>query len=74
MFEILSVVVFCMLLIPALRLCFKLAWGAAKVFAVILLVLSLPSMIGCLLMASGIVLLMPVALIALAWGILRACI
>ena len=58
----------------ALRLAFKVTWGFAKIAASILFVLALPVLIVCLLFAGGMVLLLPVALIALAWGILKACV
>ena len=74
MFELISIVVFCWLFYHALRLIFKLTWGVAKVIAVILCVLSLPLLLGCLLLAGGAVLLLPVVLIAVAWGILKACV
>jgi len=73
MIEILAVVLFCWLLFHAVRLAFKVTWGLAKIAAVILFILALPTLIGCLLFASGLVLLLPVAIIALAWGILKAC-
>lgn len=73
MFELLVLVLFCWIFFGSIKLMFKIAWGVAKVLAVILLILALPSLIGCLLYASGVILLLPVALIALAWGILKAC-
>ena len=74
MFELIVLALFCWIFFGAIKLTFKVAWGLAKVIAVILFVLALPSLIGCLLYASGIILLVPVALIGLAWGILKACI
>lgn len=74
MLEILSVILFVWLFYHALRLTFKIAWSAAKVIAVILFVIALPALIGCLLFASGIALLLPAAIIAIAWGILKACV
>lgn len=74
MFELFVLILFGWLFIEAVQLFFKVTWGLAKVAAVILFILSLPTLIGCLLMASGIVLLLPVALIALAFGILNACV
>ena len=74
MFELLVLVLFCWILFGSIRLMFKVAWGLAKILAVILFIMALPSLIGCLLYASGIILLVPVALIGLAWGILKACI
>jgi len=73
MFELIVLALFFWIFFGAIKLTFKVAWGLAKVIAVILFVLALPSLIGCLLYASGIILLVPVALIGLAWGILKAC-
>lgn len=73
MFELLVLILFCWLFFGAIRLAFKVAWGLAKVIAVILFILALPSLIGCLLFASGVILLLPLALIAAAWGVLKAC-
>ena len=74
MFELISIVVFCWLFSHALRLMLRITWGVAKVIAVILLVLALPSLLGCLLLAGGFALLLPLALIAAAWGILKLCV
>lgn len=73
MFELLVLILFCWLFFGAIRLAFKVTWGLAKVIAVILFILALPSLIGCLLFASGVILLLPLALIAAAWGVLKAC-
>ena len=74
MFEILVLVLFCWLFFKAIGLAFKVAWGAAKVIAVLLSVLALPLLIVCLLFAGGFVLLVPVLLIAGAFGIWKACV
>ena len=74
MFELFVLILFGWLFFGAVRLAFKVTWGLAKITAVILFILALPSLIGCLLFASGLILLLPVALIAIAWGILRACV
>ena len=73
MFEIIVLVLFCWLFFKMIGLAFKVAWGAAKVVSVILSVVALPVLIGCLLFAGGVVLLLPVILIAVAFGILKAC-
>ena len=73
MVELIVLILFAWLLIGALRLTFKIAWGVAKVIAVILFVLALPALIAGLLMASGLVLLVPLALVGAAFGILKAC-
>ena len=74
MFELLILIAFAWLFIKAIGLAFKVTWGLAKVVAVILFVLALPSLIGCFLVASGIALLIPVALVGAACGILKACV
>lgn len=74
MFELLVLIAFAWLFIKAIGLAFKVTWGLAKVVAVILFALALPSLIGCFLVASGIALLIPVALVGAAFGILKACV
>ncbi len=74
MFEILTVAIFLWLLAKSLGFMVKLTWGVAKVAATILMVVALPAMIVCLVFASGIALLVPIVLIAIAAGILKACI
>ena len=74
MLELLVVLLFCWLFWQAMKLAFRIAWGAAKVIAVVLFILSVPTLIGCLLFAGGMLLLLPLLLIAIAAGILRACI
>lgn len=73
MVELLVLVLFCWIFFGSIRLMFKIAWGLAKILAVILLVLALPSLIGCLLFASGAILLVPIALVFIAWGLLKTC-
>ena len=73
MFEILTVAIFIWLLAKSISFMFKLTWGAAKIVASILMVVALPALIVCLVFASGIVLLVPIILIAIAAGILKAC-
>ena len=74
MFDILCAIVFCWLAFLVLRLMLKIAWGTAKLVAIVLFVLAIPAMLGCLLMAGGFVLLLPVGLIGIALGILKACV
>lgn len=74
MVELLVLILFCWIFFGSIRLMFKVAWGLAKVLAVVLLIMALPSLIGCLLYASGVILLLPVLLIAISWGLLKACI
>ena len=73
MFEILVTVLCIWLFIKAIGLALKITWGMAKIAATILMVLALPALVLCLLFAGGLLLLLPVALIAVAIGILKAC-
>ena len=74
MFDILVLMLFGWLFIKAVGLAFRVTWGLAKIIAVVLFVLALPSLIGCFLVVGGIALLIPVVLVAIAWGILKACV
>lgn len=74
MFELLTIVVFAWLLIKAIGLAFKLTWGMAKIIASILMVLALPLLIVCLLFVGGAILIVPVAMIGIAAGIMKSCI
>lgn len=49
-------------------LVFRLAWGAAKVIAVMLLIAAFPALLFGLIFAGGVVLLIPAGLLLLAWG------
>ena len=73
MFELLTIILFIWLLGKAIGLAFKLTWGVAKVAASILMVIALPVLVLCLLFAGGIALIVPLAIIGIAVGILKAC-
>ena len=74
MFDLLTIIVFAWLLIKAIGLAFKLTWGMAKIVASILMVLALPLLIVCLLFVGGAILIVPVAMIGIAAGIMKSCI
>ena len=73
MFEILVTVLCIWLFVKGIGLALKIAWGMAKITATILMALALPALVLCLLFAGGALLLVPVALVAIAVGILKAC-
>ena len=73
MFELLSVIVFIWLLVKAVGLAFNLTRGAAKVVASILIGIALPVLVVCLIFVGGIALIVPIAVIGIAVGILKAC-
>ena len=71
MLDILLTVLFISLFIWTIKLIFKLTWGLAKIIAVILLIIALPTLVGCLMVAGGLILLIPVALLIGAIGIVK---
>ena len=73
MFELLTVVIFVWLLIKAVGLLFRLTWGIAKVIAGVLITLALPALIVCTVFVGGIALLVPLIMVAIAVGIVKAC-
>lgn len=72
MFELLVVAAFLWLFIKGLGLAFRVTWGLTKAVAIVLFVLAMPALLGCLLLAGGVLLLIPVALVGIAFGILKA--
>lgn len=74
MFELLVVAAFLWLLIKGLGLAFRVTWGLAKAVAIVLFVLAMPALLGGLLLAGGVLLLIPVALAGIAFGILKAAV
>ena len=71
MIDFLLTVLFIYLFFWTIKLLFKLTWGVAKITAVILMIIALPTLIGCLMVAGGLVLLIPVALLIGAIGIIK---
>ena len=74
MFELLTLVIFIWLLVKTIGLAFRLTWGMAKVIASILMVIALPVLIICLMFVGGLALMIPIAVIGLAFGLLKACV
>ena len=72
MLEILTIILFCWLFFKAMGLAFRVAWGTAKMIASVLVVLAVPMLVISLLFAGGILLLVPLALVGLAFGLLKA--
>lgn len=73
MFELLTLAIFLWLFVKAVGLAFRLTWGIAKIAASILIALALPVLIISLIFAGGVLLLIPLVMIAMAAGILKAC-
>lgn len=72
MMELIMLVLFCWLFFKALGLAFRAAWGAAKIVASLLFALAVPLLIFCLIFAGGFLLLLPLAMVAVAMGLLKA--
>ena len=72
MLEILTVVLFCWIFFKALGLAFRVAWGTTKLIAALLFAVAVPLLVVCLLFVGGIALLLPLALVGLAFGLLKA--
>lgn len=71
MLDLLVILLFCWLFFKALGLAFKMAWGAAKIAASVLFAVAVPLLVVCLIFAGGLVLLVPVALMGLAFWLLK---
>lgn len=74
MFEILVIILFCWLAFKAIGLALTLTWGVAKILASLLFVIAVPVLFISLLFASGVVLLLPLALIGGAVAVLKVCV
>lgn len=72
MLELLSVVLFCWLFFKAVGLAFRVAWCGTKIVASLLFAVAVPLLFVCLLFAGGLLLLLPVALMAIAFALLKA--
>lgn len=73
MMELLAVIVFCWLFFKAAGLAFRMAWGTAKIIASLLFTIAVPLMVLCLIFAGGVFLLLPLVLIGIAFGVVKAC-
>lgn len=62
------------LFFKGIGLAFKITCGVAKIVATLLLILAAPALIVCLIFAGGVALLVPVAMVSIAFGLLKSCI
>ena len=72
MLDLLLIVLFCWLFFKALGLVFRLAWGATKILVGLLVTAAAVTLVGGVLFAGGLVLLLPIALVGIALGLLKA--
>lgn len=68
-----AITAFCWLLFETIKLSFKVAWGLAKIVAWILSIVALPLFAILAISAGGLILFLPVGLLVIAIGLLRAC-
>ncbi|MBQ7044757.1 MAG: hypothetical protein IJN78_09205 [Clostridia bacterium] len=71
MIEFLLTVIFIALFVWTAKLLFKISWGIAKIIATVLLVLALPVLVVCFLLAGGVALLIPIAIVGGVVGIIK---
>lgn len=74
MFELLTLALFVCLLVKAVKLAFRLTWCMTKGIASILMAAAVPLLVVCLVFVGGVALIIPVAVIGIAVGILKACV
>ena len=72
MLDLLMIIVFCWLFFKALGLVFRLAWGVTKFLVGLLVTAAAVTLVGGVLFAGGLVLLLPIALVGIALGLLKA--
>ena len=71
MLDLIVIILFCWLFFKAIGLAFRAAWGVTKIVASVLFAIAVPLLFVCLAFAGGIVLLAPLALIGIAFGLLK---
>ena len=74
MFELLTLILFVWLFVKAIGLTLRMTWGIAKITVSLLIGLALPVLFVSLIFIGGIALLVPIAMIAIAAGIMKACV
>lgn len=73
MLEVIVTILFFWLFFKAIGLALRMTWGITKFIVSLLFSLALPLLILCLVFAGGVVILVPLGLVALAFGLLKAC-
>lgn len=71
MLELIITVLFVWLFFKGLGLMLRLTWGITKFVVSLLFTIALPMLVFCLFFAGGLVILVPLGLVALAFGLLK---
>ena len=74
MFELLILALFVWLFIKVIGVTLRMTWGIAKITVSLLIGLALPVLFVSLIFIGGIALLVPIVMIAIAAGIVKACV
>ena len=72
MLEIIITILFFWLFFKALGLMLKMTWGITKFLASLMFTIALPLLGFCLFFAGGLIILVPLGLVALAFGLLKS--
>ena len=71
----LIITVFCIwLFFKALGLALRVTWGITKLIASVLFAIALPLLVVCLIFAGGLAMLLPLALLGIAFSLLKSAI
>ena len=73
MFTLFVIFVFAWLFVKSVGLAFHVTWGLAKAVATLLFIVALPLLVIFAVIGSLLPLLLPLALVAAAFGILKNC-
>ena len=71
MLELIITVLFIWLFFKGLGLLLRLSWGITKLVVSLLFTIALPLLGFCLFFAGGLIILLPLGLVALAFGLLK---
>ena len=71
MLEILIVILFFGLGLKVLKLAFKVTWGLTKFLVWLLFAVAVPMLFWCLSVAGGLLIFVPLALLGIAFGLLK---
>lgn len=74
MLDLIITVFFFWLFFKAIGLALRMTWGVTKFFASLLFTIALPLLGFCLFFAGGLLILVPLGLVGLAFGLLKACV
>lgn len=73
MFSFLVTLLIFWIAFKSLKILLSLTWGIAKIIGTVLLVLAAPALVICLLFAGGMLILLPLGLVAGAFMLVKAC-